>query len=287
MSNLAIPRASIIAIYADAAQFTKTTTLKGAAAAANSFVGLMASQMNDDPIGGERFITVRESPSTSGRFNSLHNMFFDGSGEGQNFHFHPPAEGNRDSSIRHVLLYALATVDPNSGSQKDRTTFEWFDIQDPVVSHQAYERDSWPVTKGNPVSPRYKLELTAGQVALLSFGAGIHRFGGDGGAMAISLHPLDINSGSSHGSFLGNTSAYEGQVPENVVLIKPSMPDGILSEACSALSLQDLFSAHSGIARKTLEGRRPGKLPRKAERAFVKSLRAAAGYPLPEPLNAA
>lgn len=275
---MSIPKVAIVADYSQDPILREAFRRADSAAdyPANSFIRLLEAQMANDPIGGEDFHTVMETRPTAGVYSSLHYMLFKGEGD-QAYHFHPPANGNMDSSMRHVLLYALDTVDPDSGIGNHKTTFEWFDIADPVVSHRAYARDDIPVTTGKSLSPRYKLELDPGQVALLSFGAGIHRFGGNGGAVAISLHPLDVDTGSAHGSFLGNTAAYEGNVPEAVAPLKASGPGRNLVPG-TIITLQDLFTAHARVCKRDLEADPGRKMTSKRLKDLVENLRQASGY---------
>jgi hypothetical protein len=106
--------------------------------------------------------------------------------------------------------------------------------------------------------------------------------------MAISLHPLDIETGSGRGSFLGNTAGYDvhGEIPDIIKKIVPSYPDGELSlQPDTIITLQDLFSMHSNRARGLMidhQVSRPGRRMSSAIRkTFIRDLRADAGYPEP------
>lgn len=176
---------------------------------ADKFVYSHLPSLREDPIAGEYFHTVFESDPVyiqsrpdSRSFSSMHYMLFGGATD-QDFHYHPRAGGVQETSIRYVLVFPFHNLE----SGKSGVRFDWFDTNHTrIVRDDEGGPDSFPFVEGEPVSPMRTILMPPGQITLVTFPAGIHRFVGEG--MAISVHPLDLEHGRSRkgDSFLGNTA---------------------------------------------------------------------------------
>ncbi|MCE7886985.1 MAG: hypothetical protein DYH13_05715 [Alphaproteobacteria bacterium PRO2] len=227
---------------------------------ADKLLYTFANQFREDPIGGEDFITVRETDAEGPFFGSFHFMRLGGRGE-QEFHYHPPGKINRkeytDSSQRVVLVYPLqynTPQGPDSIRAGDGITFEWF--QDDNSKFVWPRGADYPHMEGEPVSPLYRAWIPPGHVAVVAFGAGVHHFKGTG--LAISAHFLDVNS-HDRGSYLGNTAGWQGKKPppdevENVSIIEiPAIKNGHLPKTAGADILRHMFNHHGRIIRERVE----------------------------------
>lgn len=226
---------------------------------ADKLLYTFANQFQEDPIGGEDFITVRETDIQGAFLGSCHFMRLGGRGE-QNFHYHPPGKINRvdqvESSQRVVLVYPLRYNTPqgsDSARAGDGITFEWFQDDNSAL---VWPRGAdYPHMEGEPVSPLYRAWIPPGHVAVVSFGAGVHHFKGTG--LAISAHFMDVNS--NRGSYLGNTAGWQGEEPppgevENVSIVEiPAIKNGHLAKTAGADILRQMFNHHGRIIRERVE----------------------------------
>jgi hypothetical protein len=174
-------------------------------------------------------------------YQSQHNMMLGVEGE-QKFHIHPSHPDYKESSQRAVLVMGLHNEETGeSGCQ-----FEFFGVKD--VSSVKNSGELYPRCSATPVDPLYRVNVKAGQVALLVFGAGIHRFSKQG--VAISGHFFDVaNDRDAQGSFLGNTEEYIldcglPEASEDITLKEDGAIISGLSDLPTSI-LQEIFTGSS------------------------------------------
>ncbi len=221
---------------------------------ADRFVKVTAPDFEVDPIGGEDFLTVYEARMknvNSGAAVSLHKMIL-GARETQRFHYHPPSGTPADptTSIRQVILYPLHNLETGEGG----ITFEWFALKKPGI--QRDDGDIYPKATGTPIGDRHIVKVDPGQVVMVEFGQGVHRFSGLGYALSAHFHDREHGGSSRLGSFLGNTATWveRDDEPQNERLVRKSTSGnsgGGLQETFNTLS--GLIAYHQEVLRHRLE----------------------------------
>jgi hypothetical protein len=227
----------------------------------NSF----GSQLHDDDIGGEKYTTLYETHPVQGAYGSYHFMHLGAGGVAQEFHYHPPADKEMDSSVRHVLIFPLHNL---MKPELSGITLEWFNVADPIISYKAKD-PSVRIVSGTADEPLYQVHMKPGEVTLASFGAGTHRFKGH--AIALSLHPLDIVHGNAGGSFLGNTAGWRGDIPRLARSVKKQSVGGV--DLSSEGSLMTTFDASLRIFRSLVDKHGGAKLGQERHRELIADLR--------------
>lgn len=237
---------------------------------ADKAVSFYAAHMHQDPIGQEDYWTVYETEPDNRAFASYHFMLLGAKSE-QQFHYHPPAKGNdgrpvKESSIRHVILFPLWNQSKDEGG----VTLEWFETRDTNVVNSVDTAD-YPYVNANAVAPKYTLHMPAGHIAMVSFGAGAHRFKGH--ALAISGHFLDIDTGSKFDPFMANTAGYKGSFPNVSETLSVDVPEHVEDKPFSNSFLHDAFSIHAQIMRNYIDGYGGKKLAPELQKQLVHDLR--------------
>ena len=213
----------------------------------------VSTRLKRDPIGQEDFHTILDvgNPEGNGPSGSLHEMLL-GARQEQNLHYHPPAAKDDSTSIRQVLLYALDNAAEDAQSN-DGITFEWFALDNSGI--QKLDSDDYPTAQGTPVSPKHIVRAKPGQVVLVEFGKGVHRFGGMG--YALSAHFNDKDNGSNLGSFLGNTAQWDetaSPAPIKEYEVELSKIDGRKRPKVPFNALALLATRHTSMLRDRIEG---------------------------------